>query len=146
MFHLVCNRFSIRWIFHPKAKDFYQFSLYKHMTPSPVTKMKQKLTSFIISAMIALLGSTLAACFVSDTVSSNGLKQGLRVNWTTWLRVVSSLQVFHFSIFRSNIQNRRFNGKRSYTILLGWCSLLPEVLQKWFLELYFPVTQCFMLP
>ena len=45
---------------------------------------EQQLTSFIVSAMMALLGSASPARLASDTASPNGLKQGSGVYSMTW--------------------------------------------------------------
>ena len=52
-------------------------------------RMKQKLTSFMVSAMMAFLGSASPALLASDTASPKDLKQGLGVNSTTWCTLVT---------------------------------------------------------
>ena len=53
-------------------------------------RKKQKLTSFMVSAMMAFLGSASPALLASDTASPKDLKQGSGVNSTTWCTLVTS--------------------------------------------------------
>ena len=53
-------------------------------------RMKQELTSFMVSAMMAFLGSASPALLASDTASPKGLKQGSGVNSITWCTLVTS--------------------------------------------------------
>ena len=59
-------------------------------SPSRVFPVFKQLTNFIVSAMMALLGSASPALLASDTASPKSLRQGSGVNSITWCTFVTS--------------------------------------------------------
>ena len=71
-------------------------------------RMKQKLTSFMVSAMMAFLGSASPALLASDTASPKDLKQGSGVNSTTWCTLVTSKPCSRYHL-RRVVANKIFS-------------------------------------
>ena len=71
-------------------------------------RMKQKLTSFMVSAMMAFLGSASPALLASDTASPKDLKQGSGVNSTTWCTLVNSKPCSRYHL-RRVVANKIFS-------------------------------------
>ena len=76
--------------------------------PSRVFPVFKQLTNFMVSAMMALLGSTYLALLASDTASPNGLKQGSGVNPITWWTLVTSKPCSRYHL-RRGVANRTFS-------------------------------------
>ena len=70
-------------------------------------RMKPKLTSFRVSAMMAFLESASPAFLASDTASPKGLKQGSGVNSTTWWTLVTSRPCSKYHL-RRGVANKIF--------------------------------------
>ena len=79
--------------------------------PFMTERMKQKLTSFMVSAMMAFLGSASPALLASDTASPKDLKQGSGVNSTTcinWCTLVTSKPCSRYHL-RRVVANKIFS-------------------------------------
>ena len=98
-------------------------------------RMKQKLTSFMVSAMMAFLGSASPALLASDTASPKDLKQGSGVNSTTWCTLVTSKPCSRHHL-RRVVANKIFSP-----------FILPIKLRRgWAMMLCFPALVCMKSP
>ena len=79
----------------------------KH-SPSRVLPVLKQLTNFMVSAMMALLGSAYPVLLASDTASPNGLKQGLGVNSITWCTLGTSRPCSRYH-FKRGVASRTFS-------------------------------------
>ena len=98
-------------------------------------KMKQKLTSYMVSGMMAFLESASPALLASDTASPKGLKQGTGVNSTTWCTLVTSRPCSKYYL-RRGVDNKIFllsYFQSSFAEAEPWCYALLRTL-SWSLQ------------
>ena len=87
-------------------------------------KMKQKLTSFMVSGMMAFLESASPALLASDTASPKGLKQGSGVNSTTWCTLVTSRPCSKYHLRRGVDKNIFSPFILPIKLRRGWAMML----------------------
>ena len=87
-------------------------------------RMKQKLTSFMVSAMMAFLGSASPALLASDTASPKDLKQGSGVNSTTWCTLVTSKPCSRYHLRRVVANNIFSPFILPIKLRRGWAMML----------------------
>ena len=87
-------------------------------------RMKQKLTSFMVSAMMAFLGSASPALLASDTASPKDLKQGSGVNSTTWCTLVISKPCSRYHLRRVVANNIFSPFILPIKLRRGWAMML----------------------
>ena len=129
MLQLVCNRLTIAWIAHLRDKQRHVFSVRENVYcshPFMNERMKQKLTSFMVSAMMTLLGSASPALLASNTAFPKGLKQGSGVNSITWCTLVTSKPCSRYHL-RRGVASRIFSLSYSQSNSVEadpWCYAL----------------------
>ena len=99
------NYVYFRFVTHESQLLKLKSHLLQHIPHPEFSLYSNKLTSFIVFAMMALLGCASPALLASDTASPNGLKQGSGVNSITWCTFVTSRPCSRYHL-RRGVANR----------------------------------------